>query len=98
VEGPRTSGGDILLASPLFLDGCRATFPYEQELALDGLLRRAQSASYAPREPGLVEQFRADLRAVFERFQRDGKVQLRYTTSVFAARRRETQVAGTGNL
>ena len=62
-------------------------FRHEQPLDEEGVLGRAFSASYAPREPPQAEQFAAALRQVFHRFQRDGKVALQYETSVYIARK-----------
>ncbi len=88
VEGPRGKAGTTLLDSPLFEDARRDLFRHAQELDLEGLLGRAFSASYAPREPDRVERFAADLQAVFGRFERGGTVVLCYETSVYSARRR----------
>ncbi len=89
VEGPRASAGQALLHHPLFTDAGRTTFRHAQELDRDGMLGRTFSASYAPRAPEQVERFAADLGAVFERFQHDGKVVLCYETSVYTGRRRD---------
>jgi SAM-dependent methyltransferase len=88
VEVPRAGAGEPLLTSPLFEAGERAVFPYEQVLDEDGLLGRAFSASYAPRDPARAEVFAAALRELFGSHQRDGSVALRYETSVTVARRR----------
>src|SRR5262249_9621479 len=69
-------------------DAERAVFRNEQTLHEEGLLGRAFSASYAPREPGQAAEFAAALRAVFARYQRQGEVVLRYETSVYLGRRR----------
>ena len=47
-------------------------FHHEQSLDEEGLLGRAFSASYAPREPQAAEVFAARLREVFARYQREG--------------------------
>jgi SAM-dependent methyltransferase len=86
IEGPRRRAGTPLLESPLFEDARRDLFHHAQEMDLQGLLGRAFSASYAPREPDRIEQFAADLQAVFSRFEQNGKVTLRYETSVYTAR------------
>jgi SAM-dependent methyltransferase len=85
VEGPRAVAGEVLLHSPLFQGAERVTFPHQQTLDEDGLLGRAFSASYAPREPLVAERFAEDLRGVFARFQRDRQALLRYVTSVYIA-------------
>ena len=89
VEGRRERTGGALLQSPLFEGDECATFPHEQELDEDGLLGRAFSASYAPREPEAAAAFTRRLREVFAAHQRDGKVTLRYVTTVYLARRRD---------
>ncbi|TMQ31607.1 MAG: hypothetical protein E6K70_22450 [Planctomycetota bacterium] len=53
----------------------------------EGLLGRAFSASYAPREPALAEAFATALRAVFARYEVNGKVVIRYETSVYLGQR-----------
>jgi SAM-dependent methyltransferase len=83
--------GTAVLTSPLFQDADRVVFPNEQWLDADGLVERALSASYAPREPEKVRALVAELRTLFDRFQTKGKVGLRYTTSVYTARRRDTE-------
>jgi SAM-dependent methyltransferase len=87
VEGPRGRAGYALLTCPFFEDGRREVFHYAQPLTEEGLLGRAFSASYAPREPVAAAQADAALRAVFARFQQGGQVVLRYETAVFTARR-----------
>jgi SAM-dependent methyltransferase len=87
-SGPRRRG-DPLLTSILFQKGERTCFAHQQALDEDGLLGRALSASYAPREPAQVEEFIAALRATFVRFQRDGRVALQYQTVVVLAQRRD---------
>jgi SAM-dependent methyltransferase len=82
--------GDGLLGSPLFQDGERAFFPNEQVLDEAGLLGRAFSASYAPKEEQAAKQYADDLRRLFQRFQKNGQVVMRYQTSVFLACRRST--------
>jgi SAM-dependent methyltransferase len=86
VEAPRSQAGEPLLSSPLFTDAERLTFVHEQSLDEEGLLGRAFSASYAPREAAAAEMFAAGLRRVFARHQRKSRVLLRYETSVYLAR------------
>ncbi len=86
VEAPRGKAGEALLRSRLFVDAARFPFTNEQRLDEDGLLGRAFSASYAPREPKTAQTFAAGLHDVFTRWQRSGFVQLRYETSVYVAR------------
>jgi SAM-dependent methyltransferase len=86
VELPRGRAGMALLVSRLFESGECKRFHYEQPMDEQGLLGRAFSASYAPREPCQAEQFAAALRYIFHHFERDGKVLLQYETSVYTAR------------
>jgi SAM-dependent methyltransferase len=89
VEGPRGKAGEVLLTSPLFEAAERVPFGYEQQLDEEGLLGRAFSASYAPREPAAVEVFADALRRVFADHKRGGRVALRYVTTVYLGRRRD---------
>ncbi len=86
VEGPRAKAGEPLLSCPLFEDAERLLFPNEQLVDEEGLLGRAFSASYAPKAPTAAAAFAAALRAVFAKFQREGRVVIRYITSVYLAR------------
>jgi len=87
LEMSRGSAGNELLVHPCFEIGQRTLYAHEQVLDEEGMLGRALSASYAPREPEQVNAFTADLCEVFARFQRDGQVALRYQTSVYTARK-----------
>jgi len=62
--------------------------PNEQRLDLDGLIGRAMSASYTPKDGERGEFVRSALRAVYERFRdRDGLVAIRYETRVYLSDR-----------
>jgi ubiquinone/menaquinone biosynthesis C-methylase UbiE len=87
VEGPRGQAGQPLLTSPLFQNASRTVFAHKQMLDEEGLLGRAFSASYAPRQPEQAEAFAAGLRAVFARFQQQGTVLLKYETAVYLGQR-----------
>jgi SAM-dependent methyltransferase len=87
VEGPRGRAGEALLRSARFTEGERVVFRHAQSLDEEGMLGRAFSASYAPREAAEAETFAAALRAAFARFQQEGRVVLRYETAVYLARR-----------
>ncbi len=88
IEGPRARAGEVLLRHPLFRDAVREMFSGEQMLDEVGVLGRAFSASYAPREPVAADRFARALREAFEAFERDGRVTLRYETTLYLARRR----------
>jgi SAM-dependent methyltransferase len=88
VEGPRARAGEALLASPLFTEGSLTTFTNTQTVGEDGMIGRALSASYAPRDAAAREATKEALRRVFAAHQRDGVAALRYATSVYVGRRR----------
>jgi SAM-dependent methyltransferase len=81
--------GTALLTSSLFQNAERLVFANQQRLDEQGLLGRAFSVSYAPREPEQVEAWQAALRQLFIRNQKHGAVILRYETAVYLARRRD---------
>jgi SAM-dependent methyltransferase len=85
VEGKRLRAGAALLTHPLYTSAARTVFRHEQVLDEAGVVGRATSATYAPREPADLLQFKLDLHAVFARFQQAGVVILRYETSVYTA-------------
>jgi SAM-dependent methyltransferase len=87
IEEPRARAGDGLLTSDLFEENGRAHFRHEQELDEEGVLGRAFSASYIPRDPASVAAISAALREVFSRFHQEGQVRLKYVTTVTSARR-----------
>ncbi len=78
---PYHGRGEALLASPLFQDGMHAFFPHEQILDEAGLLGRAFSASYAPRNSGLAKQYADEIRKLFRQFEQDGSIIFRYEAS-----------------
>ncbi|MBL8798523.1 MAG: methyltransferase domain-containing protein, partial [Planctomycetia bacterium] len=85
IEKSRHHSGDALLVHPEFQHGERVWFSHEQLLDEAGLLGRALSVSYAPKEPDAIEQYKARLREVFGKFQHDGTVVLRYRTLLILA-------------
>jgi SAM-dependent methyltransferase len=87
LEKPRPLTGEALLHSTLFTQGERQTFEHEQTLDEDGLIGRAMSASYSPRDEAEGVRFMKQLRQVFGRFQKDGRVVLKYVTSATVGRR-----------
>jgi SAM-dependent methyltransferase len=87
IEFPRGRAGEPLLFSPLFVDAERLVFANEQRLNEEGLLGRAFSASYAPKNLPEIDAFAAGLCDVFARFQQDGQVVIHYETSLYLGRR-----------
>jgi SAM-dependent methyltransferase len=89
VEKPRRAAAGVLSTSALFVHHERRRFGHEQIVDEDGLLGRAFSASYAPREPAAAGQFAAALRQVFAEYQQQGTFRLQYVTTVDMAQRPE---------
>jgi SAM-dependent methyltransferase len=88
IESARQAlAGDALQTSPLFQHTEAVTFANEQAVDLEGLLGRAFSASYAPREAGERAAWAFRFRELFQLHQRAGRVVLRYQTSVFLSQR-----------
>jgi ubiquinone/menaquinone biosynthesis C-methylase UbiE len=87
IEWQRASACEALLQSPLFTHAERVLQHQQQELDEEGLLGRALSASYTPKEPEALSCFTAHLRRVFSEHERDGTIVLHYQTSVYLARR-----------
>lgn len=85
-EHARATAGLPLFSHRLFRDGQQFLFTHEQVLTEDGLLGRAFSASYVPREQPHAERFTERLREVFARFEKEGTVTLRYETTLYLAR------------
>ena len=89
MEQGRHRAGEALARSPLFGEATLQVFAHRQLLDNAGLLGRAMSISYAPRDPGGIETWRQALRQVFEHYEEQGHVRLVYRTSVYLARRKE---------
>ena len=87
-ESWRTSSA-ILDHSPWFEPPHTFTLPSEQELDEDGLIGRAMSASYAPREPVALEKMKLALRQLFAASHVEGIVRMRYQVNLFLAKRRD---------
>jgi SAM-dependent methyltransferase len=87
VESRHGKSGQALLQSPLYCRAERVTFAHQQLLDEEGVLGRARSASYAPREPAALQAFSEALRESFRENQCNGKVILRYVTSVYVGQR-----------
>lgn len=87
VEAPRPRSGNVLLTHPLFTQGERVLFKHEQMMDEEGMLGRAFSMSFSPKSEEEAAKFAAMLREVFGQFQKEGKVVLRYETSVTVGRK-----------
>ena len=87
VESVRQEAGHHLLESTRFREARRQEFEHFQLASLEELIGRTFSASYAPRDPVVVEKAGDDLRQLFRTHEREGCVVIRYRTSVYIARR-----------
>ncbi|HEV3090374.1 MAG TPA: class I SAM-dependent methyltransferase [Candidatus Cybelea sp.] len=63
----------------------RTAVPGAQPLDYEGLLGRAASSSYLPSSGPAADSLRRDLAALFERYERDGIVELRTLTHALTA-------------
>jgi SAM-dependent methyltransferase len=88
VGSPRQKrAGDSLRTSRLFRHAEQVTFHNQQALDEEGLLGRAFSVSYAPREVSAQEAWADRLKAVFQRYKHVERVVLRYQTTIYLAQR-----------
>lgn len=87
VEMKRGIAGEPLLTNPLFVEAKRTNFKNVQRMNLEGVLGRAFSASYAPRDGAAAERLKDGLTVLFEKLQIDGFVDMQYEVSVYTARR-----------
>jgi SAM-dependent methyltransferase len=82
----RITSVDPLLANPLFPTIDCYTFTYRQELDLEGLIGRALSVSYLPREGEAYQQLISGLEQLYNReCNADGFVYMTYRTSAYLA-------------
>ncbi|WP_017316452.1 class I SAM-dependent methyltransferase [Mastigocladopsis repens] len=82
----RMESVEPLVATQHFVNHREYTFVYRQELDLTGLIGRAMSVSYLPREDLVYEQVVSDLQQLYQRFcDERGFVYLVYRTSVHLA-------------
>jgi ubiquinone/menaquinone biosynthesis C-methylase UbiE len=75
------------IAGGLFTNRRQRAFANPQELDLAGLVGRARSASYFPKENPLREQFEHELMRAFNQYQRNGRVTLHHQAEVTLADR-----------
>jgi SAM-dependent methyltransferase len=87
MESARMHAGAVLENSPLFQNYQHRDFTQQQRLDEEGLLGRAFSVSYVPREPGAADELACRLRQLFSRFQQQGNVILAYQTAVYLAQK-----------
>ncbi|MDX1583373.1 MAG: class I SAM-dependent methyltransferase, partial [Thermoanaerobaculia bacterium] len=79
----RETSADALYESARLGEIRRLTFPHEQVLDLEGLVGRAESTSYLPSEGPRHSELIRRLRQLFDRRSSEGRVRLRYVTSLY---------------
>jgi SAM-dependent methyltransferase len=80
----RSFDPDVIWQGGLFSPPDLVTYPHQQALDLPGLIGRAISASYAPREGPAFEKLTALLAELFEAYQDGtGRIRLRYVTHLY---------------
>jgi SAM-dependent methyltransferase len=88
IELPRAIAGQPLMESRFFTNKKRVDFANEQILDQKGLIGRAFSASYAPKENQLRALSRQRLIDLFKAYERDNSVILKYLTSVYVGQKK----------
>jgi SAM-dependent methyltransferase len=84
-ERSRADGLTVFAAFPIWHGGPRRTeIPNQQPLDLDGVLARARSTSYLPKDGPAGGELEAALRALFAAHARDGRVTMKLVTIVVA--------------
>jgi ubiquinone/menaquinone biosynthesis C-methylase UbiE len=79
----RMKGVESLLTTPYFVNVYEYTFTYQQQLDLAGLIGRALSASYVPREGKAYTELITGLEDLYQRFgDESGFIYIVYRTSV----------------
>lgn len=86
VEVPRGKAGHALLESKNFSNQEIKLFANEQIMDEEGLIGRAFSASYAPKDKDEAKQFTVKLKDLFKEFAQNGVVTLAYETSVYVGK------------
>jgi len=82
----RLTSVEPLLASPLFPEVKYYRFCYRQKLNLEGLIGRANSVSYIPKEPQAQQQLMSGLQELYDSYcHQNGFVYIAYNTSVYLA-------------
>ncbi len=85
VHTPHSQTGLALLQCEQFTQGCHFSIKNEQILSENGLIGRAFSASYAPREPAQTCAMSDSLSALYQKYSLDDHVVLSYKVEIFQA-------------
>ena len=86
-EVKRGVSGKHLLLSPLFDSVAVKEFSNSQTLSKEGLLGRALSTSYAPRDQAGKESLTECLEKLFDQHEENGSVTLKYLTCVYISKK-----------
>jgi SAM-dependent methyltransferase len=81
-ERRRNEGREIFETFEAWHQPRRLFFPNEHVLDVNGVLSRTRSTSYLPKEGDVAEALNAEVRALFERYARDGRVTMVMNTIV----------------
>ena len=86
---PAPEGTLTVAVTVWFTPATLVTFPHAQDLDREGLVGRAVSASFVPKQGAAFLALRERLDALFDR-HRDarGRVRMRYVTKLYRAQRR----------
>lgn len=82
-EDERQRAAESFMKSDLFDARERRIFAHQQVLTEEGVIGRALSMSYVPKDPEPRDRLVGELRALFQRMQADGRVIMQYETSVY---------------
>ncbi|NEP60497.1 MAG: class I SAM-dependent methyltransferase [Symploca sp. SIO2G7] len=82
----RLTSVEPLLASHLFPEVSCHSFSYRQQLDLEGLIGRANSVSYIPKQPQTQQQLISGLQELYDYYcNQNGFVDIVYSTNVYLA-------------
>jgi len=84
-ESSQAATGEALLRHQLFEAAIRVEFSHQQVLDREGIVGRALSISFGPRDAEGRERLSETMRQLFHEFAVDGKVAIRYRTVAFVA-------------
>lgn len=84
-QSSQSATGEELLGHPLFEAAIRVEFSHQQVLDREGIVGRALSISFGPRDAEGRERLSETMRQLFHEFAVDGAVAIRYHTVAFVA-------------
>jgi SAM-dependent methyltransferase len=84
--------GSELMGSALYQNHQQSALPNAQVVSQDGLLGRAFSASFAPRDPDSASELKNQLQALFQQYSNGDTVMIRYVTMIYVAQKNSSGV------